>query len=29
LIERLRKDDADGVAPYYGVEAFKESLKRK
>jgi NADH-quinone oxidoreductase subunit E len=29
LIARLRKDDADGVAPYYGVEAFKESLKRK
>ncbi|HET6446059.1 MAG TPA: NAD(P)H-dependent oxidoreductase subunit E [candidate division Zixibacteria bacterium] len=28
LIERLRKDDADGIAPNYGVEAFKESLKR-
>jgi len=29
LIESLRKDDADGAAPYFGVEAFKESLKRK
>ena len=29
LIERLRKENADGVAPYYGVEAFKEALKRK
>jgi NADH:ubiquinone oxidoreductase subunit E len=29
LIEQLREDDANGIAPNYGVEAFKESLKQR